>query len=154
MYDHKTSPQEPALCDVAPADAVWRTPVRRTRPRRSCIQGTCLKKLSGQTSSDHRELLAVPASQEQTGRPQRNTHIVLTNQLHQDVSQQRFPVFSKETLLQAVSEENVALQQLLHKPHEQRAATQKSIIHHSDRYTDTTPELIWPAVQRETRFVS
>lgn len=39
----------------------------------------------------------------------------MADELHQDVSDQRLPVFGRQPLLQGVSEEEVSLQQLLHK---------------------------------------
>lgn len=47
----------------------------------------------------------------------KTTHIVLSDELHQDVSHQRLPVFRRQPLLQGVPEEEVSLQELLHKLH-------------------------------------
>lgn len=46
------------------------------------------------------------------------THVVLSDELHQDVSHQGFPVCSRESLLQRVPERQMSLQQLLHKLHQ------------------------------------
>lgn len=42
------------------------------------------------------------------------TCIILADELHQDVADQRLPVFGGQPLLQRVPEEQVSLQQLLH----------------------------------------
>lgn len=62
-----------------------------------------------------RELRWCSEKQTKILKKDQETHVVLSDELHQDVSDQRLPVFSRQSLLQGVSEEQMSLQQLLHK---------------------------------------
>lgn len=59
----------------------------------------------------------------------------MADELHQDVTDQRLPVFGRQSLLQCVPEEQVSLQQLLYKLQIRLTGSQHTHTHTQQKHT-------------------